>query len=138
MKTIVPLILVAVLTCGLGCAKSDWIQQTLVTADVTGVWIGSVARGNYLSSEVRLELEQQGPKVTGYLRVNPPHIQYGFVDGPVEGTVTGDAFTFRQTNGVLQGETNVNGDEMRIIMTAGTRVQTVLRRADSSAPVRSQ
>jgi hypothetical protein len=126
MKTIALLILVAVLTCGVGCAKSDWIQQTLVTADVTGVWIGSVARGNYLSSEVRLELEQQGPKVTGYLRVNPPHIQYRFVDGPVEGTVTGDVFTFRQTNGILLGETTVNGDEMRVIMTAGTRVQNSL------------
>jgi len=134
-----PLMLVAaLLACASSCAKPDWIEQTLVTADVTGVWVGSVARGNYLSSEIRLELEQQGPKVTGYLRVNPPHIQYGFVDGPVEGTVTGDVFTFRQTNGVLLGETTVNGDEMRIIMTAGTRVQTVLRRVDSSAPVRSQ
>jgi hypothetical protein len=38
MKTIARLILMAVLACGSGCAKSDWIQQTLVTVDVTGTW----------------------------------------------------------------------------------------------------
>ena len=135
MKTSpIVLILMVSVVVSVGCAKPDWIQDTLVTVDVTGVWIGSVARGNYLSSEVRLELEQQGPKVTGYLRVNPPHIEYGFVDGPVEGTGTGDEFTFRQTNGILLGETTVNGDEMRVNMTAGTRVQTVLRRTSSSSP----
>jgi len=36
MNTITRVILVAVLAFGSGCAKPDWIQQTLVTVDVTG------------------------------------------------------------------------------------------------------
>jgi len=43
----VPLMLVAtVLVCGSGCAKPDWIQQTLVTVDVTGTWVGSIGGVN--------------------------------------------------------------------------------------------
>jgi len=62
MNNIAPVILEAILAFGSGCAKPDWIQGTLVTVDVTGVWIGSVGRGN-TSNEVRLQLEQQGAKV---------------------------------------------------------------------------
>jgi hypothetical protein len=32
------LALLATLALGSGCAKPDWIQQTLVTVDVTGTW----------------------------------------------------------------------------------------------------
>jgi hypothetical protein len=58
MKTIALLILVAVLTCGVGCAKSDWIQQTLVTADVTGTWVGrsTIGQGEQLRLASRLGL----------------------------------------------------------------------------------
>ncbi len=42
MNTITRLIFVAVLAFGSGCAKPDWIQQTLVTVDVTGVWSGEL------------------------------------------------------------------------------------------------
>ena len=38
MNTIARVILVAVLAFGSGCAKPDWIEQTLVTVDVTGTW----------------------------------------------------------------------------------------------------
>ena len=41
MNTIARMILVAVLAFGSGCAKPDWIEQTLVTVDVTGRWQGS-------------------------------------------------------------------------------------------------
>ena len=40
MNTIALVILVAVLALGSGYAKSDWIQQTLVTVDVTRTWVG--------------------------------------------------------------------------------------------------
>ena len=132
MKALAPLILVAALACGPGCAKPDWIQQTLVTADVTGVWVGGISRGgNYGPVEVQLELEQQGPKVTGYFRALPPYPPWGMVNGPIEGKVSGDKFTFQHTNGVLTGETTVNGDEMRINMAASHRIQAILRRVDS-------
>ena len=38
-----------------GCAKPDWIEQTLVTVDVTGTWVGSMGKGPGVV-EVRLEL----------------------------------------------------------------------------------
>ena len=37
-----------------GCARPDWIEQTLVTVDVTGTWVGSMGTGNVFR-EVRLE-----------------------------------------------------------------------------------
>ena len=40
-----------------GCTKPDWIQQTLVTVDVTGTWV--VTEG----PRVELKLEQRGSKV---------------------------------------------------------------------------
>ena len=43
MKTIAWGILVAALACVSGCARPDWIEQTLVTVDVTGTWEGFVA-----------------------------------------------------------------------------------------------
>src|SRR5262245_15259945 len=118
-----------------GCTKPDWIQSTLVTADVTGVWVGNIGRGGW-SSEARLELEQQGSKVTGNLRWLPPYPPWNLVDGPVEGTVSGDLFTFKQANGVLVGETTVNGDEMRANLTG--RLQILFQRVNSSAPPSSK
>lgn len=139
MKTIAWIALAVVLAFQCACARKDWIEQTLVTVDVTGVWVGSITRGgSYGPVEVRLELEQQGPKVTGYFRALPPYPPWGLVNGPVEGTVAGDVFTFKHTNGVLVGETTVNGDEMRITMTASHRIQASLQRVDSAAPPHSQ
>jgi hypothetical protein len=54
----------AALAIGSGCARSDWIERTLVTVDVTGTWEGSaptVAGQSWL----RLILEQHGARVTG-------------------------------------------------------------------------
>jgi hypothetical protein len=36
MKTLAALLIVATLLAGVGCAKTDWIERTLVTVDVTG------------------------------------------------------------------------------------------------------
>jgi len=67
MNTIARVILVAVLALGSGCARPDWIEQTLVTVDVIGVWEGSMSIAN-TSIEAKLQLEQQGAKVSGYFR----------------------------------------------------------------------
>ena len=45
MRTIAWAILVAALAGGSGCARPDWIEQTLVTVDVTGTWRGPRMRG---------------------------------------------------------------------------------------------
>jgi len=44
MNTIARVILVTVLVFGSGCAKPDWIQQTLVTVDVTGTWLDTAGK----------------------------------------------------------------------------------------------
>ena len=106
-----------------------------MTVDVTGVWVGSLTgQGFYEPTEVQLDLQQQGQKVTGYFR----SLGGNMPSGPVEGTVAGDVFTFKTTNGVLAGETTVNGDEMRITLAGTYRMQALLRRTNSSTPARSQ
>jgi hypothetical protein len=98
------LLVAAILLFASGCAKTDWIDRTLVTVDVTGTWetVGS--------STLRLELNQQGPNVTGYLRLT------GFAStpgsGPIVGSVAGDTFRFRQVNGSGEGEMTASGDDM--------------------------
>jgi len=47
-----------------GCAQKDWIDRTLVTVDVTGVWQGAFVTPGY-SGDMELVLEQRGAKVTG-------------------------------------------------------------------------
>src|SRR5215475_9202347 len=48
--------------------QQDWIDRTLVTVDVTGVWEGTFA-GTGGSGDVRFVLQQQGPKVTGEMKI---------------------------------------------------------------------
>ena len=94
-----------------GCAKQDWIDRTLVTENVTGVWSGSMV-GSPFSPRVELELRQQGAKVTGVMKV-PPTGTYSLGSGiPIEGNVAGDVFSFRDQRGVYSGELTVGGDDM--------------------------
>jgi len=91
-----------------GCVRPDWIDQTLVTVDVTGVWRGTFERAGGGGS-MELTLQQSGLKVTGMLKGT---IQLHYADGPIEGTVNGDRFRFRSVRSVTNGELQVNGDEM--------------------------
>ena len=92
-----------------GCAqRADWVEGTLVTVDVTGVWRGrgtpSVSSGT-ISGEFEMTLTQRGPKVTGDGRIRTQKLS-------IEGTVRGDAFSFSDSGGRLRGQATVNGDEM--------------------------
>lgn len=54
-----------------GCARPDWIKQTLVTVDVTGVWEGTLAGSGQAyrnSFRCTFNLEQQGSRVAGSVR----------------------------------------------------------------------
>jgi len=94
-----------------GCvSRPDWIEQTLVTVDVTGVWQGTsstAGRTHYID----LKLQQSGPKVTGEIRLKIMGTG-STIEGPIEGTVNGDKFNFREVRGQLNAELHVNGDEM--------------------------
>jgi hypothetical protein len=131
MRTIAWLLLTTVLMMSTGCARSDWIDRTLVTVDVTGAWYGR-ASAPPTSRELLLELEQKGSRVTGSLKF-PEGVSLGGIPGEIDGTVAGDVFTFRQRNGAVRGELTVSGDEMTgTVSLFGTRPLS-LRRVDSSA-----
>jgi hypothetical protein len=115
MKNIARVILVTALACGSGCARPDWIERTLVTVDVTGVWSGT-ATGNL---QVELELRQEGPRVTGFVRAKTLTPSGQTESGPIDGSVSGDVFTFKQTNGSARGQLSVAGDEMAGVVSAG-------------------
>ena len=132
--------LVFVVALALGsCARPDWIEQTLVTVDVTGVWVGGTRAGG--GTGIQLEPEQQGAKVKCKVRAvgAATHGPWGTLpSGPVDGIVAGDVFSFSQTNGVLKGEMTVAGNEMTGTITAGGRYPISLQRSNSSSHPTSQ
>ena len=116
-----------------GCAQKDWIDRTLVTVDVTGMWegitrpISGTAGGS--AGTVMFVLQQQGAKVTGEMRVGAGERVLGTSGVPIEGTVSGDTFTFHEKTGpTAHGEFQVNGEEMVGSMTRLTMQEATLRR----------
>ena len=94
-----------------GCARPDWIEQTLVTVDVTGVWQGTISKAGLVAA-MELTLQQRGSKVTGQARGRLTGGNSPLSDGPLEGTVSGDIFRFFTPRAGVTGELQVNGDEM--------------------------
>jgi hypothetical protein len=133
MKTITGVLIVAALIFGSGCARSDWIERTLVTVDVTGTWYGSVGgAGGPGGVSVWFELEQQGSTVKGSMKSDIA--TYGASTQQIDGTVAGDVFRFRQRNGNVVGEVTVSGDEMTGQGSfAGSSRSLSLRRVDPSS-----
>jgi hypothetical protein len=102
-----------------GCAQQDWIDRTLVTVDVTGTWQDQ-------GWEIRLL--QEGSTVKG--SIGRSQILDPNYSGPLEGTVGGDMFSFRQTNGPVTGEMKVSEDEMSGTVNWRNNVLTTLRRVN--------
>jgi hypothetical protein len=138
MRTIVWILVAATLAIGSGCATPpDWIERTLVTVDVTGTWYGtSPVKGQAGYPDLWLELQQEGPKAKGSTRAL--YLGMGVLAGPIEGTITGDVFTFRQTNGPVTGELTVSGDEMTGEILQPRRFPFVLRRVGAPSRPDSQ
>ena len=111
MKTIAGLLLATLLAVSAGCARTDWIDRTLVTVDVTGVWTGGPGRSGASTSVLQLELEQQGSTVKGFIRLREMNAGGGF-SGPIDGTIAGDVFRFSGARAQWEGELTVSGDEM--------------------------
>jgi hypothetical protein len=122
--------LATVLLLSAGCAaRPDWIEATLVTTDVTGVWRGKAGQPG---QAITLVLEQRGPKVTGRMEARGN-------TGALQGSVEGDMFRFAATFGALRGEATVAGDEMTGEVSGGgdyfgSRSRLFLRRGESSVP----
>jgi hypothetical protein len=101
-----------------GCARGDWINQTLTLVDVTGTWEGlfqfqEPTRG--VERTTRWVLQQKGGKVRGEVQGRD-----GTPLGSVEGLVNGEVFSwrltgqfFRPTPGAsYRGEATITIDEM--------------------------
>src|SRR5438034_4249189 len=135
MKTFTGLLLPTLLTMTAGCAKTDWIDRTLVTVDMTGTWYGTPVGSRMTGTrEFSMELEQQGATVKGFIRSSQSGV--GPLSGPIDGTVAGDVFHFRNARGDVEGQLTVSGDEMNGRMSmaggAGGAFPVVLRRVDPS------
>jgi len=140
LKTIGWLLTAEALALGSGCTTPpDWIQRTLVTVDVTGHWHGTTLAGSgtQFKPEMWLDLQQEGPKVKGFILWQS--FGFGFAGGErptsprsIEGTISGDVFSFRQTDGPGRGELTVRGDEMQGEVSIGQSVPMLLYRGGSS------
>ena len=106
MRTARWLVMGLLVVVGSGCARPDWIENTLVTADVTGVWTGRW-------QSVELNLTQSGPNVTGTLTMRSGANAAPPVTGvSIQGTVNGDVLRFNTTTIYNSFELVVNGDQM--------------------------
>src|SRR5258706_2548870 len=81
--------MVVILLLAAGCARSDWIQGTLVTVDVTGVWSGEPA-GNSAPVRMELTLQQAGSVVRGTVTLKGAQNSPPVENAPIEGTINGD------------------------------------------------
>ena len=114
-----------------GCARtrSDWIEETLVTVDVSGVWRGNLSRagGSIDQGAIELTLEQSGAKVTGQIRLSSLSASRA---SRIDGTVNGDVFRFSTSDATRTGELQVDGDAMSGPGTGPNgRVQYTLKRS---------
>ena len=96
---------------GAGCAATGDKTATPVdrnapNADVSGTWTGSVMGPN-LNRVMVLTLQQAGSNVTGDLRGHS-----GVWGGQLQGTVTGNHFSWKTVTGPGGGELVVSGNEM--------------------------
>ena len=127
MKSPMWALVTVVLTLMTGCARTDWIDRTLVTVDVTGVWEGNavVASGAASGfSDVALVLQQQGARVTGQRSFGTgSNVSVFLRDAAIEGTVNGDTFNFHDVNNETYVDVTliVNGDEMTGVSKRGQK-----------------
>jgi hypothetical protein len=92
-----------------GCARSDWIEGTLVTVDVSGRWTGTWT-GSGTAGDFEMTLRQTGPKASG--NINLPGAHVNEFSGPILGAISGDVLSFSRPDGRLRGEVRVAVDEM--------------------------
>jgi len=134
VRVLARVLLVLVTASTIACARQDWIDRTLVTENVTGVWSGST-EGSVGRPPIQLELRQQGAKVTGVMKVSPVGSASFGSSLPIEGSLAGDVFTFRDQRGVYSGELTVGGDDMAgQIFGPGGKRKASLRRESPGAP----
>ena len=114
----VVLVTFPVVGCASSTPSSGVTAGSSTPADVAGNWRGFFGQGTF-SSEIVYELQQDGAKVTG--RANPIAAGGGWIN--LEGTVTGDTFSYGLVGRTCCAELTVRGDEMTGRTTGGAPVQ---------------
>ena len=107
-------VIAAAIVLASGCVKQDWIDRTLVTVDVTGVWEGKQT-GTTLTwvRDTVFVLQQRGPKVTGEIMNLYTWPMPTAESTPIQGTVNGDTLSLQEVSGQpLRVVLQVNGDEI--------------------------
>jgi len=136
MRAIGGLVLATSLAISSGCVRTDWIDRTVATVDVTGTWFGS-AQGSAGSGpgDLLFELEQQGSTVKGTVLFGRGGYQPlgGGGPEPLTGTVIGDVFRFTAARGAIDGEVKVSEDEMNGSVSFVGNRSLSLRRVDPSS-----
>ena len=130
-------VIAAALVFASGCAQKDWIDRTLVTVDVTGVWDGKQVGPDW-ARDIVVALQQQGAKVTGEI------MNLGTGEGTsagstaIQGRVNGDTRSLREVGGqTLRVVLQVNGDEMAGSMDRlSLSFNVSLRRQPAASPPR--
>jgi hypothetical protein len=135
------LIVLALLT--LGCARGDWISETLTLVDVTGTWEGLFRVDGYrIERTIRYVLQQKGEKVRGEVQGAD-----GAPIASIEGLVNGEVFSWRLTGPFIvitgggysssrsyDGETPVINDELNgPVHGPGCPCTLLLRRMNTEA-----
>src|SRR5262245_49059459 len=105
------LILALTVLAGAACARKDWIDQTLVTVDVTGIWEGQRSQHHGPGGGgLELTPEQKGAKVVGTSRGSGGGSIYNVET--IAGTVRGDTLKFQDKRAAFPGELQIGGDDM--------------------------
>ena len=92
-----------------GCSSAPKVPPGVL--DVTGTWEGLWDGGAIGAGRISLVLEQTGTAVTGELAISGLQA-ISATDGPIEGRVNGQVFTFQQPAGVVEAELVVAGEQM--------------------------
>src|SRR5262245_23711410 len=111
-----------------GCARGDWISETLTLVDVSGTWEGTGVLRNGEERSLRLVLRQRGSKVAGEIE------GIGRFRSAIDGVVNGESFslTFQGTQTRYKGDATISGDEMHgKVDGGGCPCTMVLRRLGS-------
>ena len=110
----IAIVLAVILSIVGGCAQQDWIESTLVTVDVTGVWEGTAVGGFMGGLTLRLKLVQRGAAVEGEYVLSGGHT------APVHGTVNGDFVRLvLGLDGRRHLEATIAGDDMTGVLLGG-------------------
>jgi hypothetical protein len=108
------LLIALVVVLGFGCARADWIEGTLVTVDVTGVWSGMYSTSAGTSGAVELVLQQVGGNVTGTITMKG--LGFGGIglaeNVAIRGVVNGDVLRFNATATLNNYDLVVSGEQM--------------------------